>query len=148
MTETTSNRFDQLRYMTELERMYCTDRHKFLEQLSIARREDVMDKSDDAINDGLSKRFADECKWKDRFDIDLYNQNGFSGWVDTNDAEDIRHLIKQDEYEAIHSDICWDIVVDAPSDIEIENVRHRVDGDITFTNPSQAFLTYTKGGAS
>ena len=148
MTETTSNKYDLLAGMTDLERLYCNDKDKFQKELSDARLLEVESAPDDEGAKNHIQKFSKECDWTDDFCLSLYNTNGFDGYVDTNDTEDILHLKKQEEYERIHMEIEWDCVLDAPSDIEISNIRHRVEGDITFTNPSQAFLTYTKRGAS
>ena len=147
MTETTSNRYryDLLAGMTELERLYCKDQEKFLKELSEACLREVDCDPDDESAKNHTQKFSKECDWTDEFDLSLYNTNGFDGGVDTPKIEDVR-LIQKQEWGQIHDRSNW--YIDAsPSSSDVERLHHRADG-ITFTNPSQAFLTYTNGDVS
>ena len=146
MTETTPNKYDLLAGMTQLERLYCKNKDQFLKELSEARLLEVDSDPDDESAKNHTQKFSKECDWTDRFDLSLYNTNGYDGDVDTSKIEDVR-LFQKQEWGQIYEQINWDLMIDAPSDIDLERVHHRAYG-VSFTNPSQAFLTYTKGGAS
>ena len=147
MTETTSNRYryDLLAGMTELERLYCKDQDKFLKELSEACLREVDCDPDDESAKNHTQKFSKECDWIDEFDLSLYNTNGFDGGVDTPKIEDVR-LIQKQEWGQIHDRINW-YIDDSPSSIDVERVHHRAYG-LSFSNPSEAFLTYTNGDVS
>ena len=146
MTEITPNKYDLLAGMTQLERLYCKNKDQFLKELSEARLLEVDSDPDDESAKNHTQKFSKECDWTDHFDLSLYNTNGYDGGVDTSKIEDVR-LFQKQEWGQIYDEINWDLMIDAPSDIDLERVHHRACG-VSFTNPSQAFLTYTKGGAS